>query len=51
MATYFENPIIELHVLYVSKTHVKFYVSWMLFIIQSINLFFMHNFKLKKLKI
>ena len=51
MATYFENLIIELHVLYISKTHVKFYVNRMLFTIRSINLFFMYNFRLKKLKI
>ena len=31
--TYFENLTIELHVLYVLKTHVKFHVNQMLFII------------------
>ena len=51
MVTYFENLIIELHVLYVLKTHVKFHFNRMLFIIQSINLFFMYNFRLQKLEI
>ena len=48
---YFENLIIELHICYVFKTRVKFYANWILFTIQSINLFFMYNFKLQKLKI
>ena len=34
---------------YVLNTHVKFRVNWMLIIIQSINLFFMHNLKLHNL--
>ena len=37
---YFENLTVELHVFYVLKTHVKFYVNRMLFIIWSINLNF-----------
>ena len=37
--SYFENPTVELHVLYVLTTHANFHVKWMLFIIQSINLF------------
>ena len=48
MVTYFENLTAGLHVLY---THVKFCVNQMLFIIQFINLFFMHNFRQQKLKI
>ena len=31
MDTYFENLIVELYVLYVLKTHVKFYVNCLLF--------------------
>ena len=46
--TYFKNLIIELHVFYVLNTHVKFFVNWMLFIIWSINLFFIHNFIIQK---
>ena len=30
--------------------HVKFRTNFILFIIQSINLFFMHNFRLQKFK-
>ena len=41
---YFENLTIELHILYVLNIHV----NWMLFTIQSINLYFMHYFKLQK---
>jgi len=47
MTTYFENIIVELHTFYVCNTHVKFYVNWILFTIWSLNLFFMHNFKLQ----
>ena len=39
MVSYFLNLTIELHVLYVLNTHIKFYVNWMLFTIRSINLF------------
>ena len=46
--TYFKNLIIELHVFYVLNTHVKFFANWMLFIIWSINLFFIHNFIIQK---
>ena len=45
---YFENLTIELHILYVLNIHVNFYVNWMLFTIQCINLYFMHYFKLQK---
>ena len=51
MIIYFENLTVELQVLYVLKTYVKFHVNQILFTIQSINLFFMYNFKLQKLKI
>ena len=42
---YFENLIVELHILYVLNTHVKFCANLILF---TINLYFMHNFKLQK---
>ena len=51
MATYFENITVQLHDIYVFKTHVKFHANRMLFTIQSINLFFMYNSRLQKLKI
>ena len=51
MTTYFENLVVELHILYILKKYVKFYANWMLFIIRSLNLFFMYNFILQKLKI
>ena len=41
---------IELHVLYVINTYVKFCTNQMLFTIWSINLFFMHKFNYKILK-
>ena len=48
----FENLTVGLlHILYVLNIHVKFHSIWMLFIILSINLFFMHKFRLQKLKI
>ena len=31
--TYFENLIVELHILYALNTHVKFCVNWILFTI------------------
>ena len=51
MTIYFENLIIALQVLYIFKKYVKFRVNQMLFTIQSINLFFMYNFKLQKFEI
>jgi len=42
---------VGLHVLYVFNTYVKFRSNWMLFIIQSMNLFFMHNILSQKLEI
>ena len=50
MTIYFENLTVGLNVIYFLDTHVKLCVNQMLFTIQSINLFFMHNFKLKNLK-
>ena len=46
ITTYFEYLTIRLHVLYVLNTYVKFHVNQMIFIIQSIDLFSMHNFKI-----
>ena len=40
-----------MHVLYVFNMHVKFHVNKILFSIQSMNLYFIDNFKLQKLKI
>ena len=34
---YFENPTVELHVLYVLKIHAKFHANLMQFTIRSIN--------------
>ena len=51
IVTYFENLIVVLHVFYVINIYIKFNVNWMLFTIQFINLFFMHNFKLQILEI
>ena len=50
MTTYFEILIVELHILYVFNTHVKFRDNWMLFIIQSINLFLFIILEYKNLK-
>ena len=41
----FKNLIIELYILYVFTTHVKFCSNWILFTNLSINLFFMYNFR------
>ena len=41
---------VELHDLYVLNTHTNFYVNWILFTIRSIDLSFMHYFKLQKLE-
>ena len=46
MIIYFENLTVRLHFLYILNTHIKFRVNQMLFIIQSLNLIFMHNFRL-----
>ena len=50
MTTFFENLTIELHVLYILNTHVKFLVNWMLFTISSINLFLYIILNYKNLK-
>ena len=41
MATYIENLIVRLNVLYVFSTHVKFLINQMLFIL--------HKFRLQKI--
>ena len=46
----FENLTVELHNLYVLNLYVKFHSNQILFTIQSINLFFVHNFLLQNLK-
>ena len=50
MTTYFENLIIELHVLYVLRTHVKIHVNWILFTIRSITYFLCIILNYKNLK-
>ena len=50
MVKFFEYLIVWLHVFYIFNTNIKFHVYWMLFIIRFINLFFMCNFRLQKLK-
>ena len=47
----FENLTVEFHVSYVLNMHIKFHSNWILFTIWSINLFFIYNFRLQKLKI
>ena len=47
MNLYFENSTVGLHVLYILNMHVNFHINQMLFTIRSINLFFMHYFKLQ----
>jgi len=31
MTTYFENPSVGLHILYILNTHVKFRIDWVLY--------------------
>ena len=50
MATYFENLTIGLHILSILNTNVKFYINQILFTIRFLNLFFIHNFIVKKKK-
>ena len=50
MTIYYENIIVRLYILYALNTQVKICVKRMLFAI-SINLFFIHSFKLQKLAI
>ena len=51
MTTYFENLTVGFNVHCVLKTCIKFCANQMLFTIRSINLFFMHSFRLQKLEI
>ena len=51
MTTYFENLTVGFNVHCVLKTRIKFCANQMLFTIRSINLFFMHSFRLQKLEI
>ena len=51
LSVYFKNLIVGLHVLYILNMYVKFHSNQTLFTIRSINLYFMHNFKLQKLEI
>jgi len=41
----FENLIVEFHVPYVLNMYIKFCSNRILFTIQSINLFFIHNLR------
>ena len=50
MTIYYENITVRLYILYALNTQVKICVKRMLFAI-SINLFFIHYFKLQKLAI
>ena len=47
----FENLTVKFHVPYVLNMHVKFRSNRILFTIWSMNLFFIHNFRLQKLEI
>ena len=47
----FENLTVKFHVPYVLNMYIKFLSNQMLFTIQSINLFFIHNFRSQKLEI
>ena len=51
MIIYFENLIVRVYVLYILNKYIKFHVNKMLLIIRSINLFFIHNFRLQKFQI
>ena len=51
MTTYFENLTVRFHVHCILKMRIKFCVNQMLFNIRSINLFFMHSFRLQKLEV
>ena len=50
MNLYFENFTVRLHILYILNMHANFHINQMLFTIRSINSYFMHYFKLQKLK-
>ena len=47
----FKNLVDEFHVPYVLNMYIKFRSNQMLFTIRSINLLFVHNFRLQKLEI
>ena len=47
----FKNLTVEFHVPYVLNMHIKFCSNQILFIVWSINLFFIYNFRLQKLQI
>ena len=47
----FENITVIVHVFYVLNMYAKFCLNLMLFTIQLIKLFFVHNFRLSKLEI
>ena len=47
----FENLTVEFYIPYVLNININFHSNWMLFTIQSINLYFIHNFRLQKLEI
>ena len=51
MTTYFKNLTVGFHVHCVLKTPIKFCANQMLFTIRSINLFFMHSFRLQNLEV
>ena len=48
MIIYFENLTVELDVFYVLNIYIKFHINQIIFIIRSINLIFMSNFRLQK---
>ena len=47
----FKNLTVKLHVFYILNLYVKFCSNRLLFIIQSINLFLMHNYLPQKIEI
>ena len=47
----FKNLTVEFHVPYVLNMYIKFRSNRILFIIWSMNVFFIHNFRLQKLEI
>ena len=47
----FKNLIVKFYVSYVLNIHIKFCLNRILFIIQLINLFFIHNFRSQELEI
>ena len=51
LTTYFENLTNRLKIFYVINANTKFRANQMLFTIQYIKLFLMHNFKLQIFKI